>query len=244
MNDDSETVEATSDKPEERPPVDIHKPKAAHSWREFLIEIGTIILGILIALGLEQLVEEIHWKSAVEEARASIHEEMSFNDALFQHRVRVQACVARRLEDIDKILTEAQTSGRLASVPRVNFALSAQISDSQWQAAQAAQTLAHFPHEEISALGRYYDTVDTFKGNFLSKESDAWRWLGDLEGAPHPAASSDLMQLRFALRSARGSNITIPAASKTMLAIAHKMGVKPADRGFDDFEKNCATPGT
>lgn len=30
--------------------MDIHKPKAAHSFREFLIEIGTIVIGILIAL--------------------------------------------------------------------------------------------------------------------------------------------------------------------------------------------------
>jgi hypothetical protein len=34
--------------------MDIHSPKAAHSIREFLIEIGTIICGILIALGLER----------------------------------------------------------------------------------------------------------------------------------------------------------------------------------------------
>ena len=33
--------------------MEIHKPKAAHSVREFLIEIGTIVCGILIALGLE-----------------------------------------------------------------------------------------------------------------------------------------------------------------------------------------------
>ena len=32
--------------------MDIHRPHAAHSWREFAIEIGTIVLGILIALGL------------------------------------------------------------------------------------------------------------------------------------------------------------------------------------------------
>jgi hypothetical protein len=37
--------------------MEIHKPKAAHNVREFLIEIGTIVCGILIALGLEQAVE-------------------------------------------------------------------------------------------------------------------------------------------------------------------------------------------
>ena len=39
--------------------MEIHKPKAAHSWREFLVEIGTIVIGILIALGLEQEMQAI-----------------------------------------------------------------------------------------------------------------------------------------------------------------------------------------
>ena len=50
--------------------MEVHKPKAAHSWREFAIEIGTIICGILIALTLEQLVEALHWRSEVDETRS------------------------------------------------------------------------------------------------------------------------------------------------------------------------------
>ncbi len=44
--------------------MEIHKPKAVHRWREFLIEIGTITFGILIALGLEQGIEALHWHEA------------------------------------------------------------------------------------------------------------------------------------------------------------------------------------
>ena len=36
--------------------MDIHKPHAAKNWREFAVEIGTIVVGILIALGLEQVI--------------------------------------------------------------------------------------------------------------------------------------------------------------------------------------------
>jgi hypothetical protein len=57
--------------------VDIHKPKAAHSWREFLIEIGTIICGILIALSLEQVVELLRTNEKSQAAEAAIREELS-----------------------------------------------------------------------------------------------------------------------------------------------------------------------
>jgi hypothetical protein len=41
--------------------LDVHPPEhAAHSWRDFFIHITTIVVGLLIAVGLEQTVETIH----------------------------------------------------------------------------------------------------------------------------------------------------------------------------------------
>jgi len=41
--------------------IDIHPPqKSDHTWKDFFIHIGTIAIGILIAIGLEQTVELIH----------------------------------------------------------------------------------------------------------------------------------------------------------------------------------------
>ena len=36
--------------------MEIHKPHAAKTWKEFFIELGTIVIGILIAIGLEQTI--------------------------------------------------------------------------------------------------------------------------------------------------------------------------------------------
>ena len=41
--------------------LDVHPPHhAANTWRDFLIHIATIVIGLLIAVGLEQTVEAIH----------------------------------------------------------------------------------------------------------------------------------------------------------------------------------------
>ncbi len=41
--------------------LDVHPPHASpHTWRDFFIHIATIVVGLLIALGLEQSVEAIH----------------------------------------------------------------------------------------------------------------------------------------------------------------------------------------
>jgi hypothetical protein len=64
--------------------IDIHPPhKAEHTWTDFFIHIGTIILGILIAIGLEQTVEYLH---RAQERRAlieSFHNECAANLKVF-----------------------------------------------------------------------------------------------------------------------------------------------------------------
>ena len=50
--------------------MDIHKPKPWHGWREFLKEIGAIVIGVLIALAGEQLVARLH---RAEQARLAEH---------------------------------------------------------------------------------------------------------------------------------------------------------------------------
>jgi hypothetical protein len=42
-----------------------HLPKPLHGWRQFAGEVGIIVVGVLIALGAEQLVEEWRWHERV-----------------------------------------------------------------------------------------------------------------------------------------------------------------------------------
>jgi hypothetical protein len=47
--------------PKEQPQmIDIHLPHTTHTWRDFWIHLGTITVGLLIAIGLEQAVEKVH----------------------------------------------------------------------------------------------------------------------------------------------------------------------------------------
>ncbi len=53
----------------------IHKPKAAHSLREFLSEISIIVVGIAIALACEQAVEAVHRNVEVSALRLDLRAE-------------------------------------------------------------------------------------------------------------------------------------------------------------------------
>lgn len=53
-----------------------HKPHPVHRWREFLNEILVIVLGVLIALGLDQFVDGLHWRHKVDQAEQNMRVEL------------------------------------------------------------------------------------------------------------------------------------------------------------------------
>jgi len=55
----------------------IQVPKPLHGWRAFVGEVGIIVLGVLIALGLGQLADDVRWHTKVDQAEANMRVEMA-----------------------------------------------------------------------------------------------------------------------------------------------------------------------
>src|SRR5690348_13077120 len=53
-----------------------HLPTPLHGWREFAGEVGIIVIGVLIALGAEQMVESWQWRGQAAEARTALRAEI------------------------------------------------------------------------------------------------------------------------------------------------------------------------
>jgi len=60
--------------------LDVHPPHApTHTWRDFFIHIATIVIGLLIAIGLEQAVEALHHHHLAHQARERLESERESN---------------------------------------------------------------------------------------------------------------------------------------------------------------------
>jgi hypothetical protein len=56
--------------------LEVHPPeRTPHTWRDFFIHIATIVVGLVIAVGLEQTVEAIHHRHERYELRETLHRE-------------------------------------------------------------------------------------------------------------------------------------------------------------------------
>jgi hypothetical protein len=60
--------------------LDVHPPHSpTHTWKDFFIHVGTICVGLLIAIGLEQTVESVHQHYELRETREALAREFEAN---------------------------------------------------------------------------------------------------------------------------------------------------------------------
>jgi hypothetical protein len=67
------------------PMLDVHPPHSpTHTWKDFFIHVGTIVIGLLIAVCLEQTVEYVHHREQIRQAREALDLERRENIILSQ----------------------------------------------------------------------------------------------------------------------------------------------------------------
>ena len=192
--------------------MDVHKPKPVHSWREFLTEIGTIICGILIALGLEQAVTAFDWSRRVAETRDAIGLELGENLGKMENRLQLERCVDQRLDALAGIVDRAAQTGALPPLPEPRNPPYTSWGNGVWSSAVSAQTASRFPADELRRYGRFYSLLGSIAAAEPQEEA-AWTTLFELAGPGRKFDAEDARTYRRAIGQARQFNSIISAFS-------------------------------
>ena len=141
--------------------LDVHPPhEAAHSWKDFFIHIITIVIGLLIAIGLEQTVEFIHHRHEVQETRKALAEEHEENRKFFAVDIADFRLVNASMQNnLQVFLFLQQHPGtpeeKLPGVLHWGLGYEPAI-ESVWKNAQETQALSLFPRQEAEADANLY----------------------------------------------------------------------------------------
>ena len=88
--------------------LDVHPPHSpTHTWKDFFIHVATICVGLLIAVGLEQIVEHIHQHYELRETREALEHEREVNRQRMQvntrHWLEMDAALSNDLLVLDAV---------------------------------------------------------------------------------------------------------------------------------------------
>ena len=174
--------------------MDIHKPKPWHGWPEFLKEIGTIVIGVLIALAGEQAVEWLHWAEKVERGKATaLNVNVQRNDRAMRYRMWIEPCVQRRLADLDEIFRRHARGLRIIGrIGRPSYFLG---NTRAWDITVADGSLAHMTLDEKGRYVSAFTVWTSYWDTHLEERAD-WR---DLQGLDHTdeLSAADWSALRW-----------------------------------------------
>ena len=137
--------------------IDIHPAHhAATTWRDFFIHIATIVLGLIIAVGLEQTVEYFHHRHQIAETREALRAERELNRKVMQHlvvefRTRTLA-MQGNLADFHYLQQHPGAPIERLPTPINWHNNTGQFNESVWTTAQQGQLLSLFPPDEVLSL--------------------------------------------------------------------------------------------
>jgi hypothetical protein len=204
--------------------MEIHKAKPWRGWREFLREYVIVVVGVLTALGAEELAQAWRWRQEVVEARHEFRFEIGTDLSLISRRADLADCVDRRLDELALVLAHASQTGHLPPLGFVGQPPRWILLEDAWSAQKSSQAAAHFSADELQSIGRVYRFME---GAALTRDGEiaAWNRLESLAGPGRRLDPVTEGQAYEALTRARDANQTTRRLRIAIKSILRQTGL-------------------
>jgi hypothetical protein len=156
-------------------------PKPLHGWRAFAGEVGIIVIGVLIALGAQQLVETINGNSQVREFRGAVDDELAYDLGSYKQRLLLTPCVQARLAELDHVIASDRAGHPIRLHGLSHWPVSFSLRTSVWTG-RTGNVEARMPLQTRLAYAKIYDDLANFDVHRVD-ERNAWMELGEFDDA-------------------------------------------------------------
>ncbi len=143
--------------------MDIHVPdQLVHTWRDFLRHIAVVMVGILIALGLEGALQWHHHRELARQLRENVRREIADN---LQRIGRVDAAREAVGRGTGEVLVYIAELPKSRESPKKKIGIDfpiVQLSSASWSSAVATGALGYMPYDEVQRYAAVYDGQQQF----------------------------------------------------------------------------------
>jgi hypothetical protein len=201
----------------------VHLPKPVQGWREFIGEVGIIVIGVLIALAGEQIAERMSWRKHVAEAKEDLHSELEGNLFNAQEQVLMAPCVEHRLDQLEQVVDHPPAMP-WKLLPGHGLAPIRVWSASGWDSAVAAGTVTHMVPSERAEYAGVYSFVRRMQQLTFDEFAVATEFRMLERGGPLSEATQD--RLRADIARVRGYNQVLTLGGTQISKEIRALGVE------------------
>lgn len=172
---------------------------------KFVREVGSVVLGVLIALGLGAIATEIGWKVEVWTARNAMEVELGELIGQGEEREKTYTCVEDRLDQLAGIVDAAEKAGRLPPLGPIALPPWRTWPRGIWASTVSAQTASHLDRDLLDNYSSAYVFAENLSALSL-RELDVWTELAVLVGPGRAFTAAEAIELRRVIGQARMLN--------------------------------------
>lgn len=140
--------------------MEVHPPHAPlHNWKDFWIHLGTITIGLLIAISLEQSVELVHHMHQRAQLEDDLHAEGVRNLDLVAENVQIFEAWRAYMMAVRHTVDSTSQSGGKTIIPypiQPKIPTPAAPSDAVWATARESTLIELLPRQRAEIFARLY----------------------------------------------------------------------------------------
>jgi len=202
--------------------LDVHPAHhAATTWRDFFIHIATIVLGLLIAIGLEQTVEYFHHRHLASEARAQLQVERTSNETSNEFNIFATRLHEKYLHRDLAILHALRDHMPVSAGPFILRHARYLYLEDEWRKIHQSGTVTYI-HGNLQPTAYRYENQEAFMARADRSIEDLYRAAAVLRSESDP------------LNNTIDTNVTFSNFLKTIADSHETLSDEAVERGFAD----------
>ena len=179
------------------------KLRPPNGWNAVAWEFAIVTLGVVVALGAQELVQSLHWRREVKETRKALDAEVARNLASFEYRFNQRPCVARRLSELQQWADSHRIGSPITLRKEITAPAGYTIRSAVWEVTDG-EIATRIPLEAKMHYAQMYDAMKSF-GELRESEEEQWIALQQLQDTKRLAAD-ELRTVAHSIRLLRAVN--------------------------------------
>jgi hypothetical protein len=162
--------------------MDVHPPHGSiHTWWDFFVHLTIITLGLLIALGLEGIVEWAHNRHLLHRAEANLSSELHENRAILADDERSLDAAEKQLEANLNLLSSFTTKHQADGELKFNWEWNS-LGSAAWDTARDTGAVALMNYAVAQRYSEIYTQQSVVNTQALAFIRDVYRNAAPLQG--------------------------------------------------------------
>jgi hypothetical protein len=202
----------------------IRIPTPLKGWRVFAGEVGTILVGVLLALGAQELVQNLHWTREVKETRGALDAEVARDLAAFDYRFDQRPCVAKRLSELGRWAESHRSGTPLKLKKDIQPPPGFEIRSAVWEVTDG-EIATRIPLQAKLGYATIYDSMKSFS-DLTDSEEEQWIALLQFQNSLR-LEEADLQTVENAIRLLGAMNEALAGYRIAIDKSAHELKITP-----------------